>query len=254
MKRAAIFLISTLWMLGGCVSTSSEVATPDLERAAAINLQLGIDYLRKGNLVQAKEKIERSLEQNPRSADAHSVAAMLYDRLNEVNKADQHYDRALSLKPNDPEIKNNYAVFLCQRKKRYDRGERYALEAAGDRLYATPEVALLNAGNCAQNAEKLDRAEEHYRQAIRLKPRFAAALLQMAELEYRKGEYLSARAFLERYLSVARTSAQTLWLGVRIERGLGNEAQAQHYARRLKNEYPTAIQTKELLESERNPG
>ena len=43
-------------------------------------------------------------------------------------------------------------------------------------------------------------------------------------------------------------------LGVRIERGLGNKAQAQHYAQRLKTEYPQAAQTKELLESERNPG
>ena len=41
---------------------------------------------------------------------------------------------------------------------------------------------------------------------------------------------------------------------MRIERGLGNKAQAQHYAQRLKAEYPSAAQTKELLESERNPG
>jgi len=53
---------------------------------------------------------------------------------------------------------------------------------------------------------------------------------------------------------VGRTSPASLWLGVRIERGLGNQAQAQHYAQRLKAEYPAAVQTKELLESERNPG
>ena len=41
---------------------------------------------------------------------------------------------------------------------------------------------------------------------------------------------------------------------VRIERGLGNTTAAQTYAERLKFEYPRAAQTKELLESERNPG
>mgnify|MGYP006184388253 CR=1 FL=1 len=43
-------------------------------------------------------------------------------------------------------------------------------------------------------------------------------------------------------------------VGVRIERGLGNTTAAQNYAERLKLEYPRAAQTKELLESERNPG
>jgi type IV pilus assembly protein PilF len=65
---------------------------------------------------------------------------------------------------------------------------------------------------------------------------------------------MSARGFLQRYLEVSRTSPATLWLGLRIERGLGNKAEAQHYAQRLKTEYPSAAQTKELLESERNPG
>jgi len=67
-------------------------------------------------------------------------------------------------------------------------------------------------------------------------------------------EAAAPRAFLERYMEVGRTNPETLWLGVRIERGLGNNAQAQHYAQRLKSEYPSAAQTKELLESERNPG
>ena len=87
-----------------------------------------------------------------------------------------------------------------------------------------------------------------------MRPRFGEALLQMADLEYQQTEYMSARAFLQRYMEVGRTSPATLWLGVRIERGLGNKAQAQHYAQRLKSEYPSAAQTKELLESERNPG
>src|SRR5262245_16341424 len=97
-------------------------------------------------------------------------------------------------------------------------------------------------------------AEEDFRKALVVKPKFGEALFQMADLEYRQTEYMSARAFLERYHEVGRTNPATLWLGVRIERSLGNKAQAQHYAQRLKSEYPSASQTQELLESERNPG
>jgi type IV pilus assembly protein PilF len=254
MVLSAMVLSAELGLLAGCTTTTgSERSKPQPERAAEVNLELGIDALRKGNLQQAKDKIDRALDQNPRYGRAHAVAGMLYERLGDSNKADSHFQRAVSLDPDNPEIKNNYAAYLCQ-KDRFERGERLALEAAANPLYKTPEIALLNAGNCARNAGDLKRAEESYRRALGIRPRFGEALLQMADLEYRQTEYMSARAFLERHLAVARATPATLWLGVRIERGLGNKAQAQQYEQRLKSEYPTASQTKEMLESERNPG
>jgi type IV pilus assembly protein PilF len=178
---------------------------------------------------------------------------MLYSRLGDERNAESHYERAIALEPKNPEFKNNYAVYLCQQKK-FERGQKIALEAAGDPLYKTPEAAFMNAGSCALGAGDVKAAEENFRKALARKPRFGEALLQMADLEYRQTEYLSARGFLERYMEVGRTNPETLWLAVRIERGLGNKAQAQHYAQRLKSEYPSAAQTRELLESERNPG
>jgi type IV pilus assembly protein PilF len=252
-KRAATIVAIGLLALAGCASNSKNVTTPQPERAAEINLELGIEHLRKGNLQQAKDKIDRALEQNPRYGRAHLIAGMLYNRLGDESKAESHYERAIALEPKNPEFKNNYSTYLCQQKK-FARGEKMALEAAADPLYKTPEVAYLNAGNCALSAGDLKRAEDNLRKSLAARPRFGEALLQMADLEYRQTEYMSARAFLERYLEVGRTSPDTLWLGVRIERGLGNKAQAQHYAQRLKSEYPSAAQTKELLESERNPG
>lgn len=254
MKHAAVVLslaLGSVAFLGACVGSSQRATQP--ERAAELNLNLAIDYMRRGNLAQAKEKLDRSLQQNSRNASAQSFAGMLYDRLGEPNKADSHYERAVSLAPDDPEILNNYAVYLCQ-KTRYERGEKFALKAAGNPLYRTPEVGYLNAGNCALNAGDAAGAEEHFRRALKASPRFGQALLQMADLEFRQANYVSARAFLTRYQEVGRTDPKTLWLGVRIERGLGNDAQAQHYAQRLKSEYPNAVQTKELVESERNPG
>ncbi len=251
--RAASFLCAlTALLLAACSGSSSRVQAQP-ERAAEINLELAIDYLRKGNLVSAKEKVERALDQNPRNARAHSIAAMLYDRLGEEKAADSHYERAVSLDAKNPEIRNSYAVYLCQ-KGRYPRGEKYALEAAQDQLYKTREVGYFNAGNCARGAGDLERAEAHYRQALQVRPRFPEALLQLADMQFERKEYISARAFLTRYSEIGRTSPTSLWLGFRIERGLGNESEAQHYARRLKSEYPNAAQTKALLQAERNPG
>ena len=92
------------------------MSKPKPERAAEINLELGIEHLRKGNLQQAKDKIDRSLEQNPRYGRAHLVAGMLYNRLGDERKAEMHFERAVALEPKNPEFKNNYAVYLCQQR------------------------------------------------------------------------------------------------------------------------------------------
>ena len=253
MKRIALIICMLAIGAAGCASNSGSNSKADPVRASQINLDLAVDHLRKGNLALAKEKLDRSLEQDPRNAAAHSVAGLLYDRLGNTNKADSHFQRAVSLAPDNSEYKNNYPVFLCQH-GRHARGEKLALQAASDRLYRTPEIAYFNAGTCARNAGNLDSAEQHFRQALKFKPRFEEALLQMADIEYEQKNYMSARAFLQRYMEVGRTTPASLWLGVRIERSLGNTAIAQHYAHRLKTEYPNANQTKELVESERNPG
>lgn len=249
------FFASSLLGIAGCVSTTDKpLSKPEPERAAEINLEIGLDYLRKGNLAEAKEKIDRSLAQNPRNSKAHLTAGMLYERLAQSDKAETHFAKAVQLDPENPEIKNTYGAYLCQRGK-YDRGEKLALEAAGNPLYRTPEIAYLNAANCARNDGDLKRTEQSLRKALAVRPKFGEALFQMADLAYMQTDYLRARGFLERYLEVGRTNAASLWLAVRIERGLGNTVAARDYAERLKLEYPRAAQTKELLESEqRNPG
>ncbi len=207
MKRAATIVAIGVVVLAGCTSNSPG-RMPQNEKAAEINLELGVEHLRKGNLQQAKDKIDRSLEQNPRYGRAHLVAGMLYNRLGDENKAESHYERAVSLEPKNPEFKNNYAVYLCQHNK-FERGKKVALEAAADPLYKTPEVAYMNAGNCARSGGDMKGAEEYFRKSLAVRPRFSEALFQMAELEYQQTEYMSARAFLQRYMEVGRTSPAT---------------------------------------------
>ncbi len=232
---------------------SQNLSKPQPEKASDINLELGIDYFRKGNLSMAKDKIDRALEQNPRNAKAQATAGLLYDRLNDGRKSESHFDKALSLEPNNPEFQNNYAVILCKRGKQA-KGEKLFQQAAANPLYKTPEVAYLNAGNCARSANNLEHAEENFRKALAMKPRFSEALLQMADLEYQQKNYLSARGFIERYLDGGKPGAQILWLAYRIEKGLSNANGAGNYAQRLKVEFPNAAETRQLLEDERNAG
>lgn len=248
--RIAVTLSAAL-VVSACVSSNTQqFGNKDSDAAAGYNLQLGIDYLRQGNLSEAKAKLDRALTQNPKNPQVNFAAGLLYDHLNDDKKADEYYNRAVTLDPKNAEILNGYAVFLCRKGDR-QKGERIAAKAAADPLYKTPEVALMNAGNCALDAGRATKAEEYFRRALRVQPNFPAALLQMAELELKGANYLPARGFLERYQQAAKANPASLWLGVRIESALGNTATAADYARRLKQDFPTSDETKALLELER---
>ena len=237
---------ASVW-LAAC-ATGGESRKP--QQASTYNTQLGIEYLRQNNLSQAKEKIDRALEQDPQNGMAHAAAGLLYDRLGDKRRADREFSRAVSLEPDNADILNNYAVFLC-RNGEPERGQKYFLEAANNPLYRTPEVALLNAARCARDAGDLTGADELLRDAVAVRPAFADALLQLADLQFALGNALPARGFLERYFAAGGAGPQSLLLGVRIEKELGNERSAGDYATRLKNEYPTSRQTRDLLRAER---
>jgi len=220
------------------------------EDAAQYNTQLGLDYLQRGKLDFAKEKLERALEQDPTLPQAHTAMALLYEQLGEAERADKHYRKALSLSP-EAAMHNNYGVFLCRQGKR-EKAEEHFIEAIGDRLYRTPEAALTNLGFCLRQDGELERAEEYFRQALRRNSRFPDALWQMANVAYEQENYLQARAFLQRYAERAPEGPQVLSLGMRIEMELGDDAAVEDYEQKLRRDYPESVQTRQLLEQERN--
>lgn len=252
MMRVAVVAVLA-WGLAACASNGPNPSTQNLQQAAIYNTQLAVDALQRGNLGEAKSKIERALEQDSRNAEVHSAAGLIYDRLGEDRQAESQFSRALSLAPDNPVIQNNYAVYLC-RKGDAERGQKMFLEAAANPLYRTPESAYVNAGTCARRGGNMAQAEQHFRAALRINARNTDALMQMADLELEAGNMLPARAFLERYLAVSPATAASLWLGVRLERATGNKEAANTYAERLKSQFPTSVETRRLLDSEKATG
>ena len=254
MKSNRIVVAGLAWLvlggLPGCVTEDPGARQEgSIDDAALLNAQLGIEYMRQGNLKAGQEKINKALEQNPRTAETQMAAGLLYDRLGEDNKAQEHFEKALRYGPKNPDVLNNFAVFLC-RKGDKARGVGYFLEAASSPLYATPQAAYTNAGYCALGDGRPQDAEVYFRQALSYNQNLAGALLPMAEIYHEMGNNLQARAFLQRYLALAPADAQVLWLGYRIERAMGDTANAQAYAQRLKKEYTTSVQTRDLLRVE----
>jgi len=207
---------------------------------AAVNLNLGV-------YEKALSKLEKAREADENYPPTYNTLGVLYQRLGDKVKAEAYYQHALRLNSSDPPTLNNYGRFLCQ-EGRYDEAEATFLKAAQNPLYPTPEIALSNAGTCAMAEGNLESAERYFRSALEQNPRVAVALLQMAQISYTNASYLSARAYLQRYLEIGKHTAKTLWLGINIERELGDKNLLASYELLLKNKFPQSKEAS-LLEN-----
>ena len=237
-------------LLAACATTERPSKAHD---AAAYNVQLGIAYLHQGDVALAKDKLDRALAEDPGSADVHSARAMLFERMHNPATADAEFRTSLRLAPHDPQVVNNYAVYLCQN-GRTNEGVRRFEEAAHNALYRTPEAAYTNAGVCLRAAKRDDEARADFGRALRIRPNFAEAVYQLTELQFQHGELAPARAGIEAFIGSYEATADLLLLGVRVARAQGDKVGAQHYARRLQMDFPGTDQARALAELDHNPG
>ena len=240
-----VFCLLAMVLVQAC-SSSGELSPKKKQDAAQYNAQLGAQYLQRGDLDQAREKLVKALDQDDKNALAHVTYAKLQSRVFEKAKADVHFKRALELEPEEAEHRNSYGIYLCEVEK-FDDAKKQFRAAADNPYYRTPEFALDNAGLCMLDANQLSDAETYLREALRVNPKFANAYLHMADLMHRMQRLTVADAYFQRYNAYGSETAESLWLGLKINRDAGQIASAENFASRLLNQFPGSHEAGEYL-------
>ena len=251
--RLALLLLASL-SLAACATSEERAedkssAETKKSTAAEVNVSLAQNYLEQGKYEIALDKLQKALAIDPKSTSAHTVMAVLYERIGNDDLARTYYKRAAELSPDAGATNNNYGTFLCQ-KAQYADADKHFQRALEDPFYATPALALANRGACALSWGKPDLAEESFRKAIQIQPNQAESLFRLAEILAGKGDYFRARAFVQRFESAAKATPDSLLLAMRIEEGIGDRRAAIQYKRRLLGEFPESEQAQDLKEIE----
>jgi len=222
--------------------TDAPQAKPaDPKYRAKIHTELAAAYYQAGNPAVALEEVRIALEADPGHVQAYSVRGLVYAQLKEIAKAEEDFQRALKIAPKNPDINNNYGWFLCETGQPR-QSIQYFLNAVKDPLYETPEVAYANAGRCALKAGDMDGAQEYLLQALRVaKSQVPETRYQLANVFYLRGNLDESKIFLnEAVKAMEPPTPEALWLGIRLERKLGNKAGEGSYASQLRSRYPTS--------------
>ena len=143
------------------VENAKQIPADPLSRAR-IHTELAALYFQQGGMKTALDELASAVRIDPGYAPAYSMYGLVYMQLGERDKANRSFQQAIALAPNDPEIRNNYGLFLCETQQ-YQAGLNQLDLALSNPLYTTPARALVTASRCAQAMGNVALAE-NYRQ------------------------------------------------------------------------------------------
>lgn len=240
-------------MLAGCQSNQTrdegdatgQMGSLQDHGPADVYVDLAIAYLQQRQFQVAMHNARKAVMVAPRDSAAHNALALVHQALGQAAQAEQHFSEAVRLDPKNPFANNAFGSFLCGQ-KRYEEADRHFSQAIANPLNPQRWVPLTNAGACASSKGDSEAAELYWRRALQINPRFAPALKRMAQVSFDKQIYLSARAYLQRYLEVAPHTADTLWLGIQTERILGDKDQLASYELLLREGFPDSLEARNL--------
>lgn len=242
MLRKTGILLAALLMLAGCV-TSGDIQPLQTEsgrskvRDAYIDLAWG--YYNEGMTTQAKAPLQKVLEMNPRDNEALEIFGLVFGREVEPELADSYFKRALAIK-RETRTLNNYAAFLHDQGE-YQQAFSYYEQASSDVMYPNRAAVFERMGMTALELGRED-AQNYFERAIRIDYFRANSLLELAQINYAKQDYVVAQQYYDSYLDVAEHNAKSLLLGARLAKVFGDRDTAASLGLRLKKIYPKSTE------------
>lgn len=252
MRRSAHGIVSILATLvlaacatGGTPSnsepeprTASDQTSAD--RRAQVRLELASAYFARGQTETALDELKQALAAVPTLPGAYTLRGLIYAGMGDARVAEDSFLRALQLDARNADAHHNYGWFLCQQ-RRFPEAEQQFQAALAAPQYRDASRTLLAQGVCQAQAGRLDDAERTLSRSYELDPSSVTTAFNLAQVLYDRADYQRARFYIRRVNQQAEAStAQTLWLALRVERKLGNRPAADELGRELHNRFPQA--------------
>ncbi len=131
------------------------------------------EQLARQKLDKAAERLQRAVDSQPNSFEAHRNLGALREQQGRLTEAIACYKRAMLLRPDDADVQNSLAAAMI-RDGRFEE----AVICCRRALKRRPDFADAhnNLGRARRQQGKLDEAAQSFRQALAIRPDFSEAL------------------------------------------------------------------------------
>ncbi|MCX7984621.1 MAG: tetratricopeptide repeat protein [Bacteroidetes bacterium] len=174
----------------------------------------GLVYQRLEEIDKAIEHLEKARTLNPKDVGVLSSLALLYDNRKEFNKSDSLYEEALRIDPKSHLVLNNYSYSLCERNLQLER----CLQMAHEAITAEPNNAayLDTYGWILYKLGRYEEAVEYIERAIATGSASAVVHEHLGDVYFKLGKQDKALEWWKRALELTPKNEE---LKKKIERG-----------------------------------
>ncbi|HRO54708.1 MAG TPA: type IV pilus biogenesis/stability protein PilW [Alicycliphilus sp.] len=226
----------------GAAEPVSASGDTDVRRRARIRLELAANYLQMGQTGVALEEVQQALATDPSYADAYHLRGLVYMALADLQGAEDSLKRAQAMRPNDPDIMHNYGWLQCQRQQ-YAQANQLFERALASPTYASRSKTLMSQGLCYQRAGQVAEAEKTLLRAYEIDAGNPLVGYQLASILLARDEPKRAQFYIRRVNNGEFSNAASLWLGVKVERALGDSVAMRQLGEQLHKRFPDAKET-----------
>jgi len=251
-----IHLVRAVWLsawlsiilscsLGGCASSFDAANRGDrvtdsdesgVRKRARIRLELALGYLEQGKTTIALDEVKQAIIADPNFADAHSLRGLIYMRLNDFGIAEASFHKALSTSPDNPNVMHNLGWLKCQQAL-YSEAFKLFEHALAVPMYGERAKTWMAQGLCQVRAGLRVDAEQSLLKAYEYDPANPVTGYNLALVLFQNADYLRARFYIRQLNNSDFANAESLWLGIKIERKLANNEALLQLANQLEKRF-----------------
>ena len=244
-------------VLSGCASNpvsgsmNSDMVTdsdePDTRKRARLRLELAVAYFDKGQTTDALDHLKQSIAADPNLFEAYNLRGLIYMRLNDVPLAEESFRRALAINPKAASVQHNYGWLLCQQARLPEAVQLFG-SALSNPGYGDRAKTWMAQGLCQQKYAQNADAEASFLRSYELDAGNPITAYNLSLLLFQRAEFVRAQFYVRRLNNSELANAESLWLGIKVERRLDNREATSQLGAQLKIRFP---QSREYLAFER---
>lgn len=224
----------------GLVASSDTVNASDEtedRKRARIRTELAVNYFEQGQTAVALDELRQALAADPGFPAAHNLRALIHMRLGDLRQAEDSFRRAVALNPRDADTLHNYGWFLCEQ-RRFGEAQRHFEQALADALYPGRAKTLMTQGLCLARAGQRAEAERALARSYELDAGNPITGFNLAKLLFERGEIVRAQFYTRRLNNSQFANAESLWLGIKVERSAQDRMAMEQLGEQLGRRFP----------------
>ena len=247
-------LLAVLSSLSGCANQSnqpgmgearSEIMTdsdePEARKRARIRLELAVGYFEQGQTTIALDELKQSIAADPNYSEGYNLRGLIYMRLDDFRFAEESFRKALSLQPRDSNVMHNLGWLMCL-SARYPESTELFNRALSNPQYGERAKTFRAQGLCQSRAGSRAEAEVSLMKSYELDAGNPITAYNLADLLFQRGDFVRSQFYVRRLNNSELANAESLWLGVKVERQLANRDAVQQLAAQLEKRFPQSAQ------------